>query len=157
MNKPVVFAGSFDPVTNGHLDIIRRARSIFGAVIVLVMPNHQKQTLFSLEQRVALLGQALQGQDNIQVQTATGLLTDYLQQNGLNCVVRGIRNATDLDYEQRTEAYNKLFFPAMQTVYLTASREYSFISSSAVKEAFSYGGDISSLVPPCVLEILKKK
>ena len=158
MNKPVVFAGSFDPVTNGHLDIIRRSRRIFGDVVVLIMPNKQKNPLFSLEERAELVRRALQDDmQNVRVEIAEGLLCDYLKRQGLSVVVRGIRNATDLDYEQRAEAYNKLFFPALETVYLSAKNEYAFISSSSVKEAFLYGGDISSLVPACVLESLRKK
>ena len=157
MKNAVVFAGSFDPVTNGHLDIIRRAREIFGAVVVLVMPNRQKKTLFSLEERAELLRKSLAGEEQITVETAEGLLTDYLKKKGLFVVVRGIRNAADLAYEEQTAFYNKRFFPSMETVFLPARAEHIYLSSSGVKEAFLYGGDITSLVPPCVVEALRQK
>ena len=149
MKNAVVFAGSFDPVTNGHLDIIRRAREIFGAVVV--------KTLFSLEERAELLRKSLAGEEQITVETAEGLLTDYLKKKGLFVVVRGIRNAADLAYEEQTAFYNKRFFPSMETVFLPARAEHIYLSSSGVKEAFLYGGDITSLVPPCVVEALRQK
>lgn len=157
MNHPVVFAGSFDPVTNGHLDIIRRARTIFGEVIVLLMPNAQKKTLFTLEERAALIKEALAGETGVQVVTAEGLLVNFLKEHNLRVVVRGVRNASDWDYEMRNEAYNKLFYPELETVILPARTDAWFISSSGVKEAFKYGADISSLVPPCALKALQKK
>jgi len=157
MNKPVVFAGSFDPVTNGHKDLILRARAIFGSVIVLLMPNAQKKTLFSVEERVKLLSQLFAEEEGIRIDCAEGLLADYLKKNGLTVLVRGLRNTDDFSYEMGMQAYNRLFYPSAQTVFLPARREDLYISSSAVKEAFFCGGDVSSLVPPCVLEALSRK
>ena len=132
MTTPVVFAGSFDPVTNGHIEIIRRAQAIFGAVVVLVMPNHSKQTLFSLEERKALLQEVFKECAYIKVASAQGLLVDYMRKHQLTILVRGVRSSADWEYENTNRAYNQLFYPALQTVFLPAGAETSFISSSAV-------------------------
>lgn len=157
MLTPAVYAGSFDPVTNGHIDIIRRARNVFGAVIVLVMPNACKRPLFTAQERVELLGQALQGEENVRVEAAEGLLADYLKKNGLNVLVRGLRGEGDLEHELINAYYNKQFYAPAETVFLPGRPEYAFLSSSSVREAFSYGADVSGLVPPCVAEALRRK
>lgn len=154
---PVVFAGSFDPVTNGHVEMIRRAQEIFGAVVVLVMNNSKKRTLFSLQERKKLLADTFKGDACIKVASAQGLLVDYMKKHQLTVLARGVRNATDWEYEDTQRAYNELFYPSLQTIFLPSSRETSFISSSSVKEAFACGADIHLLVPPCVLQALKKK
>lgn len=154
--KPVVFSGSFDPVTNGHVELIRRARRAFGAVRVVVFINAAKQTRFSVAERVRFLQEALQGEENIAVDSFDGLLADYMKQHGLTTVVRGLRSAHDWNYE-RTQAYfNKRFYPELETVFLPADEKYLFISSSAVKEAAARGGDVSGLVPACVAKALQK-
>lgn len=153
--KPVVFSGSFDPVTNGHLDLIKRARQIFGAVQVVICHNANKQTRFSLEERIAFLKEALNGEENITIDSFEGLLTDYMKQHGFTMVVRGLRSAHDWNHERTNAYFNKRFYPDLETVFLPASEPYLFISSSAVKEAASYGADISGLVPPCVAKALK--
>ncbi len=156
--KPVVYAGSFDPVTNGHLDIIRRARAVFGAVRVLVIPNANKTPLFTLEERRSLLEQALIGERNVEVATITkGLLTDYMKAHNLTVIVRGIRSAADLEHEQTNAYFNRLFSPETETVFLPGKPENAFISSSAVREAVRYGADVSALVPVCVAQALAKK
>lgn len=157
MSTPVVFAGSFDPVTNGHVQLVRRAQAIFGAVIVLVMPNGKKQTLFSLQERKQLLQEAFKDDPQVKVDTARGLLADYMKQQGLKLLVRGIRNAADLEYENTALVYNRLFYPDLETIFLPAEPNVSHISSSAVKEAFDYGADVSALVPTCVVAALKRK
>ena len=157
MLTPAVYAGSFDPVTNGHIDIIRRARNVFGAVIVLVMPNACKRPLFTAQERVELLGQVLQGEENVRVEAAEGLLADYLKKNGLNVLVRGLRGEGDLERELINAYYNKQFYAPAETVFLPGRPEYAFLSSSSVREAFSYGADVSGLVPPCVAEALRRK
>ena len=153
--KTVVFPGSFDPVTNGHLDLIKRARQIFGAVRVVVFHNARKQTRFSAEERVSFLQQALAGEENITVASFDGLLTDYMKQNGLTTVVRGLRSAHDWNHERTNAYFNKKFYPQLETVFLPAREEFIYLSSSAVKEAAAYGADISSLVPACVAKALK--
>lgn len=154
--KPVVFPGSFDPVTNGHLDLIKRARAIFGAVVVLVLHNAQKQTKFTVQERVAFLKEAFKGEENITVDSAEGLLADYLKNHGYTTVVRGLRSAHDWNHERTNAHFNKRFYPVVETVFLPADEQYQFISSSAVKEAAAYGADISTWVPPCVAKAMKK-
>lgn len=154
--KPVVFSGSFDPVTNGHLDLIKRARAIFGAVVVVVLHNGAKQARFSVEERVQFLKEALAGQAHITVDSSEGLLADYMKKHGYTTVVRGLRSAHDWNPE-RTQAYfNKSFYPSLETVFLPADEKYQFISSSAVKEALAHGADVSAWVPLCVEKVLKK-
>ena len=155
--KPVVFAGSFDPVTNGHLDIIRRARAIFGAVVVLVAENACKQTLFTAEERVTLLEKVLAKEKNVQVDCTKGLLVNYLKKKGLKILVRGLRGAEDLPHEMTNARCNTHFYAKAETVFLPCSPDTAFISSSAVKEAFLYGADISGLVPAEVSNALKAK
>ncbi|MBO5911075.1 MAG: pantetheine-phosphate adenylyltransferase [Elusimicrobiaceae bacterium] len=154
--KPVVFSGSFDPVTNGHLDLIKRARAIFGAVVVVVFHNAQKQTKFTVQERIALLQETLKGEENITVDSAEGLLSDYMQAHGYTTVVRGLRSAHDWNHERTNAYFNKRFYPALETVFLPADEKYQFISSSAVKEAAAYEADIADLVPPCVAKRFKK-
>ncbi len=155
--KPVVFPGSFDPVTNGHLDLIKRAQSIFGAVVVLVLYNAKKQGLFSVTERVALLQDTLKGEANITVEAFDGLLADYLKTHNYTTVIRGLRTAHDWNHERTNVYFNKQFYPKLETVFLPADETYQFISSSAVKEAVIYGADVSAFVPPCVADALKKK
>lgn len=155
--KPVVFAGSFDPVTNGHLDIIRRARAIFGAVVVVVAENAKKKTLFTAEERVALLKKALVREKNVQVDSTKGLLVNYLKKHRFKVLVRGVRGAEDMPTEMTNAHYNSYFYPQAETVFLLCSPQHAFISSSGVKEAFSYGADVSGLVPAEVLEALRCK
>ena len=155
--KPVVFAGSFDPVTNGHIDLIKRARAVFGEVVVVVLHNAAKKPLFTAAERVHLLQQALAGEEHITIDTAQGLLSDYMRQKGLTTVVRGLRSAHDWNHERTNAYFNKQFYPALETVFLPAGESYQFISSSAVKEALSYGADISQWVPSCVAKALDKR
>ena len=157
MTVPVVYAGSFDPVTNGHLDIIRRARAVFGEVVVLLMPNANKRCLFSREERLQLLKEVLQHEAGIRVDCAEGLLTDYLKKNHFKILVRGLRGPSDLDHELTNAHYNRLFYPSAETVFLPCRAEYAFLSASAVREAFAYGADIRGLVPECVAHALEKK
>ena len=155
--KPVVFSGSFDPVTNGHLDLIKRARAVFGAVRIVVCSNVAKRYLFTPQERVRLVQEALQGEANITVDLCEGLLTDYLKANRLTVIVRGLRHAHDWNHERTNAHYNKLFAPEVETVFLPARTAFQYISSGAVKEALFYGADVSTLVPPCVLKALEQK
>ncbi len=156
--KKAVYAGSFDPVTNGHLDIIRRARDVFGAVTVLVIPNGGKNPLFSLDERKMLLAEALRGEEGVLIETAAGgLLADYLKEHGFGVIVRGLRGAQDIEHEFTNAYYNHSFYPEAETVFLAARPEMSFVSSSAVREAAHYGADVSCWVPGCVAQALKNK
>ncbi len=157
MHKPVVFPGSFDPVTNGHIDLIKRARTIFGAAVVVLCYNANKQTRFSVPERVSFLKEALAGLDNVTVDSTPGLLTDYMKANGYTTLVRGLRSAHDWNPERINAYFNKQFAPDLETIFLPADEKYQFLSSSAVKEAASYGADVSAWVPPCVAKALQKK
>jgi pantetheine-phosphate adenylyltransferase len=155
--KPVVFAGSFDPVTNGHLDIIKRARAVFGAVWVVVAENKNKHVLFTMQERVCLLKEVLKKEKNISVDCTKGLLVNYLKKKGLSVLVRGVRGAEDLPAEMTNACWNKHFYPKAETIFIPCAPDKTFISSSAVKEAFLCGADVSGLVPPAVYEALKRK
>lgn len=154
--KPVVFSGSFDPVTNGHIDLIKRARAIFGAVVVVVFHNQAKRAQFSVEERVSFLKEALAGEENVTVESAQGLLADYMKKHGYTTVVRGLRSAHDWNHERTNAYFNKAFYPQLETVFLPASEAYQFISSSAIKEAAAHGADISAWVPPSVKKAFKQ-
>ncbi|MBP5403899.1 MAG: pantetheine-phosphate adenylyltransferase [Elusimicrobiaceae bacterium] len=153
--KAVVFPGSFDPVTNGHLDLIRRACAIFGEVVVLVLPNAAKKTRFSLQERIDFLKESLAQDKNVRVEGSQGLLVDYMKKNGYTTVVRGIRNAHDWNPERTNVYFNKQLYPQLETVFLPAGEEYQFISSTAIKEAAAGGADVSPWVPACVAKELK--
>ena len=152
-----VYAGSFDPVTNGHLDIIRRASRLFAPLTVLVMNNGAKKPLFTLEERVGLLKASLADLPQVQVASADGLLVDYLKKTGTHILVRGLRGAADAEPEMANAYYNHLLFNEAETVFLPAGEKERFVSSSAVRELARLGGDVSLLVPPPVERALRKK
>ena len=157
MSASVLYAGSFDPVTNGHIDVIRRAVKVFGGVTVVLMVNSQKKYLFDLEERVSLLRESL-GEDteNIEIDTFNGLLVDYCEQNGIYTVVRGLRAMTDFDYEFQMALTNRRLNRKVESVMLIANANYTYLSSSTVKEVARYGGDISFMVPSCVEKRMKE-
>ena len=158
MQKPIViFAGSFDPVTYGHLDIIKRARKIFGPLVVLVMKNGTKNGLFSLTERVGLLKQAVKNIPGVTVDTADGLLADYARKHQIKLLVRAVRSQADMPGELEQVHYNRLFNAQLETVFLAAREDMQYISSSAVREIFRCKGDLTTLVPPCVQKALAKK
>lgn len=158
MSAAVLYAGSFDPVTNGHIDVIRRAVKVFGSVRVVLMVNSQKKYLFDLDERVSLLRESL-GEDieNIEIDTYNGLLVDYCEQNGIYTVVRGLRAMTDFDYEFQMALTNRRLNRKVESVMLIANANYTYLSSSTVKEIARYGGDISFMVPECVEKRMKEK
>ena len=153
---PAVYAGSFDPVTNGHVDIARRARDLFGSVIILLIANGNKHPLLSEDERFSLLQQTFKDEPGIRVERAGGLVTDYLKKHGLRVLVRGVRGPEDVAHERLNAHYNKKFYPLAETVFLPCRAEYAFLSSSAVREAAGYGADISDLVPPPVAQALAR-
>ncbi len=156
--KRAVYPGSFDPMTYGHLDIIRRASEIFDLLIVSVLNNNQKTPLFSVEERVKILKEATKDIPNVQVDSFSGLLTNYAAEKDLHVAVRGLRAITDFEYELQLAQTNRMLSGGrMDTVFLTTSLEYAYLSSSSVKEIACFGGDISKTVPEFVAEQIYRK
>ncbi|MFN0164923.1 MAG: pantetheine-phosphate adenylyltransferase [Bryobacteraceae bacterium] len=145
-----IYPGTFDPITNGHLDLIARGARLFDRLTVAVLKNDSKQPLFSVEDRVAMLGEAVQGFANVEVGFFDGLLVHYAAQKGASVILRGIRAISDYEYELQMALMNRRLHPEIETVFLMAGEAYSFVSAKMVKEVFSLGGNISGLVPPFV-------
>ena len=146
-----VYTGSFDPVTNGHLDVIERAAKLFDVVIVGVLHNSQKTPLFSVEERVNILTEVTKDIPNVQVKAFSGLSIDFARANHAGVIVRGLRAITDFDYELQMAQTNRVLAPDIDTMFLTTSLEYSYLSSSTVKEVAAFGGDITKFLPPYVV------
>jgi pantetheine-phosphate adenylyltransferase len=144
--RRAVCPGSFDPVTNGHLDIVRRASTLFDEVVVAVGVNASKNRLFSPEERIAMLTEACREFDNVQVDTFSGLLTTFCEERDIHAIVKGLRAVSDFDYELQMAQMNASLAD-VETVFVPTSPEYSFLASSLVKEVAMFGGDVSSLVP----------
>ena len=156
--KTAVYPGSFDPITYGHLDIIKRAASMFDKVIVAVMCNSAKTPLFTLDERVKMIKESVTGIDNVVVESFSGLLIDYCKKEDIHIVIRGLRAITDFEYELQIAQTNKeLSHDEVDTVFLTTNIKYSYLSSSVVKEVASYKGDISPCVSDFVATALYKK
>jgi pantetheine-phosphate adenylyltransferase len=154
--KRAVCPGSFDPVTNGHLDIVQRAAALFDEVIVAVGVNKSKNRLFSPEERIAMLEQATAGLPNVTVAGFTGLLTTFCQERGAQAIVKGLRAVSDYEYELQMAQMNASL-TQIETVFVPTSPEWSFLASSLVKEVAAFGGDVSRLVPDFVLGPLTEK
>ena len=156
--KRAVYPGSFDPMTLGHLDIIRRAAPMFDELTVAVLNNTQKTPLFSVEERVNILEKATKELPNVKVSSFSGLLIDYCRDNGFHIAVRGLRAITDFEYElQIAQANRQMSKDALDTIFLTTSLEYAYLSSSSVKEFASFNGDISKCVPDWEAELIYQK
>ena len=156
--KKALYSGSFDPITNGHLDIIRRASKMFDTLVVGVINNMSKTPLFTVEERVNLIKNEVKDLTNVEVTCFTGLLADFVNENKFDAVIRGLRATTDFEYEiQMAQMNAELFNEGTESVFLMTSPEYSFISSSIIKEVVSLNGKVDGLVPPAVLEKIKEK
>lgn len=142
-----VYPGSFDPITNGHLDLIERAARLCDRLIVAVLRNEAKQPLFTAEERVEMLHEAVQCYPNVEVDSFDGLLVDYARKRGATALVRGIRAISDYEYELQMALMNRRLCPDVETIFLMSGEAYSFLSSRIVKEVIRLGGDISGLVP----------
>lgn len=154
--KKAVYPGSFDPVTNGHIDIVTRAASIFDNLVVAVANNPLKTVQFSLEDRKEFLEKVTKDMPNVEVSSFNSLLVDFLNETGINIVVRGLRAVTDFEMEFQMALVNKNLMPEMETVFLVTQTDFSFLSSSIIKEVASFGGSISDFVPSFVEKGLKK-
>jgi pantetheine-phosphate adenylyltransferase len=159
MHKDVlaVYPGTFDPITLGHEDVVRRATQLFGRVIVAVAAGHHKNTLFSVEERLDMVRESVKGNSQVQVESFAGLLRDFVVQRGGKAMVRGLRAVTDFDYEFQLAGMNRTLMPEVETVFLTPSDNYQFISSSFVREIATLGGEVDKFVSPMVLERLLRK
>lgn len=156
--RAAIYPGSFDPVTYGHLDIIRRASSIFDELTVSVLNNITKTPLFSVEERVRMLEEATKDLPNVTVDSFSGLLIDYADRKGVHVAIRGLRAITDFEYELQIAQTNRKFSDGnLDTVFLTTSLEYAYLSSTTVKEIASFNGDISKCVPDFVAGMIYKK
>lgn len=158
MSRRALYTGSFDPITNGHLDIIKRASRMFDELTVGVIVNPSKKCLFTEQERVEMIKEVVKDLDNVKVDTFNGLLADYVNKGGFDLVVRGLRATTDFEYEiQMAQMNAKLFNEGVESVFLMTSPEYSFISSSMIKEVVELNGDVDGLVPDLVLKKMKEK
>ena len=159
MHKDVlaVYPGTFDPITLGHEDVVRRATQLFGRVIVAVAAGHHKKTLFSVDERLEMVREAVKGYPQVQVETFGGLLRDFVVGRGGKAMVRGLRAVTDFDYEFQLAGMNRTLMPEVETVFLTPSDKFQFISSSFVREIATLGGEVDKFVSPQVLERLMRK
>ena len=152
-----IYPGSFDPVTLGHIDIIKRAAKMTDVLIVGVLKNSAKRGLFTIEEREDMLRQVTMDIPNIEIKSFDGLLVDFTKENNANTIVRGLRAITDFDYELQMAQTNRALYEGADTIFIPTSIEYSFLSSTTVREIASLGGDISKFVVPYVEEKLKEK
>lgn len=156
--KRAVYPGSFDPVTLGHIDVIRRAAEVFDELIVSVLNNKEKKPLFSVEERVKILEEATKDLPNVKVDSFSGLLIDYAGKNNIHTIIRGLRAITDFEYELQIAQTNRVLSKeTVDTMFFTTSLEYAYLSSSGVKEIASFGGDITMCVPDFVAKLVYEK
>ncbi len=157
MKVEAVYAGTFDPVTFGHLDLIKRGAKIFDALALAVAESRGKKTMFSTDERVEMLRSSTAGLDNVSVESFDGLLVDYLKKKGAGVVLRGLRAVSDFEYELQMVLTNRRLAPEIETVFMMPREEYSCISSSILKEIYSLGADVRQFVPSVVIEKLDEK
>lgn len=155
--KRAICPGSFDPVTRGHVDIIKRASAMFDYVIVAVMVNPNKKPSFTIEERIKLLGLAISELDNVEIVSFDGLLADYARERKASAIVKGLRAMSDFEYEFQMALANKKLNKDLETVFFTTSAENMYLSSSMVKQISRFGGDISGFVPECIHEKIKDR
>lgn len=157
MKKIAVYAGTFDPISNGHLDIAKRAAVLFDEIIIAVALDNYKQTLFTSEERCALAREATRECPNIRVEAFSGLLADYCRQAGATSIIRGLRAVSDFDREFQMALLNRSFQGGLDTVFLMSDAAYLYISSSIIRNTAAAGGDVSHLVPACVYHAMQEK
>ncbi|WP_093146677.1 pantetheine-phosphate adenylyltransferase [Saccharopolyspora antimicrobica] len=154
--RRAVCPGSYDPVTNGHLDIIERSSKLFDEVVVAVLINKSKKSLFSVEERLDMLREVTEPWPNVRIDAWHGLLVDYCRTNGIGAIVKGLRAVSDFDYELQMAQMNQQL-SGVETMFMSTNPQYSFLASSLVKEVATYGGDVSNLVPPRIEQRLRQR
>lgn len=157
MNRCAIYPGTFDPFTNGHLDIVTRVQGLFERLVVAIANNPAKTPLFTLEERIGLIREAVAPFPSVDTDAFDGLLVEYAHSIGARVVVRGLRAVSDFEYELQMALMNRWLDDKIETFFMAPSAEFSFLSSGLVKEVASYGGDVSQLVPPCVQSALARK
>ena len=155
MSVKAIYPGTFDPPTNGHIDLIQRGAKLFDHLTVAILSNLVKDPLFTVEERVEMLKEVTNSLENVSIATFHGLMVEFARQQGASAVLRGIRAISDYEYEFQMALMNRRLAPEIETVFLQPAGRYSFVSSRMVKEVFSFGGDVSGLVPPNVLKRLR--
>jgi pantetheine-phosphate adenylyltransferase len=156
MLKKVIFPGTFDPITYGHVDLIERASRLFDHVVIAIAASVSKTPLFSMEERIAIVQQTFAAHNNISVASFSGLLVDFMHDHNLHYVLRGIRTIADMEYEFQLASMNKAMKPDLEAVFLKPDEKYTHISSTIVREIARMGGDISLFVPPAVVHAFKR-
>jgi pantetheine-phosphate adenylyltransferase len=157
MNVKALYPGTFDPPTNGHVDLITRGSKLFSHLTVAILVNPVKNPLFTVEERVEMLKEVTGSIENVSIATFNGLMVEFARQQGVSAVLRGIRAISDYEYEFQMALMNRRLAPEIETVFLQPAGRYSFISSRMLKEVFSLGGDVTGLVPPNVLKRLRAR
>jgi len=152
-----LYPGTFDPITNGHVDIIRRASRLFDTLVVAVAAGVHKDAAFSLETRKRLVMASTRGMENVEVTVLPGLLAEQCRRMSVDVVIRGLRAVSDFEYEMMMALMNRKLYPKFETIFLMPSEQYIYLHSSTVKEVFALGGDVSDLVPPAVVKALEKR
>ncbi|MBZ0157027.1 MAG: pantetheine-phosphate adenylyltransferase [Alphaproteobacteria bacterium] len=155
--KLAIYPGTFDPVTNGHLDLVKRGLRIFDELIIAVALNPKKQPLFSIEERLELIGESVREYDNLRIESFDGLLVDYVRERGGAAIIRGLRAVSDFEYEMQMALMNRRMVNTIETVFMMPSEEYSYLTSTIVKEVVSLGGSVKGLVPERVEEALRRR
>ena len=157
MKRIAVYPGTFDPVTNGHLELADRGRHHFDRLIIGILRNEDKQPVFSIDERIGFLRTAIAGWKNVEIDSFDGLLVDYARDKGATMILRGIRAVTDLEYEMQMAMMNRRLHPDLETVFLVPSEAYSYVSSRLVREVARLGGSVAGLVPPEVAAALRDR
>ena len=157
MTRTAIYPGSFDPMTMGHLNIVRRSLEVFDQVVVSVLRHPEKNAMFTVEERVAMMTEILAAEDRVQVESFDGLLVDYVRGRGSHTVIRGLRAVQDFEYEFQMTMMNRRLAPDIDTVFMMTDEEYFYIASRTVKEVAALGGDISGLVPDVVARAMQGK
>ena len=152
-----IFPGSFDPITNGHVDIVLRSAHLFERILVAVLVNRDKRPLFTPDERVAMIRDVFREYRNVEVDTFDGLLVDYARRRRASAIVRGIRAVSDFEFEFQMALMNRHLEPTLETVFMMPAEQYTYLSSKLIKEVFSLGGDVSALVPASVEQWMRKK